>query len=121
MHRSIHRPQCHNLPLEKSKAFQSSAIPHTEGLKFLFIQLNHSSKSRKGFFHCHEDNCFKLALVSFSHEKQFVRVRRGEEGDTVSKVFCILCELKSLLSIKIFKNQRASTQLADFLHLKKST
>ena len=45
-------------------------------------------------------------------------MRRGKEGDIVSKVLFILCELKSLLSIKPFKNQKASTQIAKLCILK---
>lgn len=55
---------------------------------------------------------FQLVLVSFSHQKGICWGEEGE-GDIVSKVSSIFCDLKSLLSGKVFKNQKATTPMGE--------
>lgn len=70
-----------------SKAGHLAAAPHTGELRYIFTQLDHSSRIGKGFSHPQEENFFKLVLISFAHHKEFVDMKRVEGGDTVSKVF----------------------------------
>lgn len=104
-----------------SKAGQSAAAPHTGELRCIFTQWTIHPGLRRVPSIPEKKIFFKLVLVSFAHHKEFVGVKRVEAGDTVSKVFFALCELKSFVSVEVFKNREASTQTANFLHLKKST
>lgn len=108
-HRSIHRPRCRNLPLEMEKNISACSHSSHRGAKIYFHSPKPLSQEQEGFFSLSPMKViffFKLVLASLSHQKGFVGVRRKGEGDIVSKVSSILCDLKALCLLQYLKIRR---------------
>lgn len=108
MHRSIHRPQYHSLPLGKKKW----SISVWKELSFIFIQLNHSSKSRKG-----SHPSLPLKIIFWMKSWLHFHIKRSLM-ETISplpppEIFLRLYELNfyCLLTSPIFKDHRSSSQI----------